>query len=153
MSHYDEYYEADKTKHGYLSTKNDKLSIDDKMGFTMDIKQKTTFSSGAQKEQLGKARFDLIPPEALLSLAEVYSLGTTKYDDRNWEKGIPFSAALGALKRHLNSFELGAMINTADGSHEHMAHVMWWAVALITFIKRDRTDLNDLPHYNELKEE
>ncbi len=114
------------------------------------LKTKTTFASGAQKDQTGKPRFDLIPPEAMKALAETYALGAVKYSDRNWEKGIPFSAALGALKRHLNAFELGDMINTADGDIEHIAHVMWWAVALTTFVKRGRVDLNDLPHYNEL---
>ena len=112
--------------------------------------EKTTFASGAQKDVTGKPRFDLIPPEAMKALAETYALGAVKYSDRNWEKGIPFSAALGALKRHLNAFELGDMINRADGDIEHIAHVMWWAVALTTFVKRGRLDLNDLPHYNEL---
>jgi hypothetical protein len=114
------------------------------------LKTKTTFASGAQKDQTGKPRFDLIPPEAMKALAETYALGAVKYSDRNWEKGIPFSVALGALKRHLNAFELGSMVNTADGDIEHIAHVMWWAVALTTFVKRGRLDLNDLPHYNEL---
>jgi len=113
----------------------------------------TKFDSGAQKDVTGKPRFDLIPPEAMKALAEVYSLGCAKYQDRNWEKGIPFSVALGALKRHLNAFEMGDMINTADGNIEHIAHVMWWAVALTTFVRRGRLDLNDLPHYNELKGE
>jgi hypothetical protein len=135
MGHYDEY-------------ENRNLQ-DDVLGFTLTNPKDThaTFGSGAQKDIAGKARFDLIPPEAMKSLAEVYALGAEKYSDRNWEKGIPFSAAIAALKRHLNSFELGDMINTNDGDHEHIAHVMWWAVALITFIKRGRTDLNDLPHY------
>ncbi len=144
-----------------------KESLDDTMGFTngpvsgvcapsawdnekFTPADKTTFASGAQKDQTGKPRFDLIPPEAMQALADTYALGAVKYNDRNWEKGIPFSAALGALKRHLNAFEMGDMINTADGDIEHIAHVMWWAVALTTFVKRGRLDLNDLPHYNEL---
>jgi hypothetical protein len=123
-----------------------KSSTDDEMGFT---KEHTTFATGGQKDTTGKARFDLIPPEAMKSLTEVYALGTGKYDDRNWEKGIPFSAAVAALKRHLNAFELGDMINTADGDRKHIEHVMWWAVALVTFVARGRDDLNDLPHYQE----
>lgn len=122
-------------------------SVDAEMGF-YEPKEHKLYNTGAKKDLKGKPRFDLIPPEALKSLAEVYALGAEKYEDRNWEKGIPFSVALGALKRHLNAFELGDMINTADGTHEHIAHVMWWAVALTTFIKRGRKDLNDLPHYN-----
>ena len=109
----------------------------------------TTFKTGAQKDVSGKPRFDLIPPEAMEALAQVYGLGARKYADRNWEKGIPFSAALGALKRHLNKFELGHNINTDDGDYEHMSHAMWWAVAIVTFLRRDRNDLNDLPAYKK----
>lgn len=107
----------------------------------------TSLPTGAQKHLGNKPRFDLIPPEAMLALAEVYTLGAAKYSDRNWEKGIPYSVCLGSLKRHINEFELGNMINTDDGSLEHVVHAMWWAVALVTYIRRNRTDLNDLPPY------
>lgn len=110
------------------------------------------FGTGAQKDVSGKPRFDLIPPEAMLALAETYALGAKKYSDRNWEKGIPYSACIGALKRHLNAFELGDMVNTADGGYEHVAHAMWWAVALTTFVRRGRGDLNDLPAYNKVEQ-
>ncbi len=111
---------------------------------------KETFTSGAQKEVLDKPRYDLIPPEAMQALAEIYSLGAKKYSDRNWEKGIPFSVCIGAAKRHLAKFELGEMDNVDDNGYEHVGHAMWWLVALTTFIRRKRLDLNDLPHYNEL---
>lgn len=109
---------------------------------------KTKFNTGAEKDVNGKPRFDLIPPEAMLALAEVYSLGAGKYEDRNWEKGIPFSVCLAALKRHLNQFELGNRVNTSDGNLSHLDHVMWWAVALVTFLRRSCDNLNDLPAYN-----
>lgn len=136
--------------HGYRKTYHG-VCAPATITLTPEQKAHTVFATGGQKDVAGKARFDLIPPEAMKALAEVYSLGAAKYDDRNWEKGIPFSAALGALKRHLNAFEMGDMINTADGNHEHMAHVMWWAVAVVTFIKRNRLDLNDLPSYTNEK--
>jgi len=129
--------------------------LDNNLGFTREPTvsvntvqtRKETFDTGGQKEVEGKLRFDLIPPEAMKALAEVYSLGAKKYADRNWEKGIPFSVCLGSLKRHLNEMELGELINTKDGDLEHIAHVMWWAVAVTTFLRRKRNDLNDLPHY------
>lgn len=113
-------------------------------------KERKVFKSGAIKEIGNKPRFDLIPPESELALAQVYELGARKYDDRNWEKGIPFSVCLSACKRHLNRFELGELINTDDNGFEHVTHALWWLVALVTFIRRERLDLNDLPHYNEL---
>lgn len=161
MGHYDDYEEQDR---------NDRLEMDqdyiyyngfpsnneppiiemctiDTPFINNDVFNKTLLPTGAEKDLKGKPRFDLIPPEAMKALAEVYSLGAAKYDDRNWEKGIPFSIALGALKRHLNEFELGEKVNIADGNLEHVAHVMWWAVALVTFTRRGREDLNDLPAY------
>lgn len=102
-----------------------------------------TFNSGGQKDTAGKSRFDLIPPEIEKSLAEVYTLGAKKYDDRNWEKGIPFSICIASLRRHLNKFQLGEDINTDDGDKHHLEHVLWWAAALVTFVKRGRTDLDD----------
>lgn len=110
------------------------------------------FASGAQKEVKDKPRFDLIPPEVEASLAAIYSLGTKKYADRNWEQGLPFSVCVAALKRHLNKFELGQAINTEDGDKYHLEHVLWWAAALVTFVQRGRQDLNDLPAYQSKEE-
>lgn len=153
-NHYAEYEEQDRNDRlqmeqdyiyysGFPSPKTTELPIDN------DKELFASFNTGAKKDVKGKPRFDLIPPEAMKALAEVYSLGANKYESRNWEKGIPFSVALGALKRHLNEFELGHEINTADGELEHMAHVMWWSVAIVTFLRRYRKDLNDLPAYQE----
>jgi hypothetical protein len=110
----------------------------------------TTMSSGARKETEGKLRFDLIPPEVDKALAEVYTLGAAKYDDRNWEKGIPLSVCIASLKRHLNAFELGEMINIKDGDHLHIQHALFWCGAIVTFLKRGRDDLNDLPAYDKI---
>lgn len=112
-----------------------------------------TMTTGAKKDLKGKARFDLIPPEVDKSLAETYLLGCGKYGDRNWEKGIPISVCIASLKRHLNAFEHGDMINTADGDKLHVEHVLWWAAATVTFLKRNRLDLLDLPAYKELTDQ
>lgn len=121
-----------------------KIKCETKMAKAIELK------TGAKKDLSGKLRFDLIPPEVDRSLAETYTLGAEKYEDRNWEKGIPFSIILGSLKRHLNQFELGEMINTADGNLLHADHVLWWAAALVTFLKRGREDLNDLDTYKKI---
>lgn len=108
-----------------------------------------TFKTGAQKHTVGKLRFDLIPPEVDESLAAVYTLGTTKYSDRNWELGIPYMTCVASLRRHLNDWLKGNDINTIDGDLNSIEHVMFWAAALITFIKRNRKDLDDRPLTNK----
>lgn len=103
------------------------------------------FKSGAEKDLAQKLRMDLIPPESDQSYAEVLGLGAGKYEDRNWEKGIPFTVCVGSLKRHLNEWELGNDINTKDGTLNHLQHAQFWINALVTFIKRGRSDLDDRP--------
>ena len=126
--------------------------IDDVLREYSDKKSaQTELVTGARKDLAGKLRFDLIPPEVDRSLAEVYTLGAAKYSDRNWEKGIPFTVIIASLKRHLNEFELGTLVNHKDGDLLHVEHVLWWAAALVTFSKRTRVDLNDLPAYSEQK--
>lgn len=100
------------------------------------------FNTGAMKEVEGKLRMDLIPPEVEKALAEVFTFGTKKYDDRNWEKGIPFRACVGALKRHLNSWLMKEDINEESGLN-HMKHVLFWAAALTFFIEKNQSSLDD----------
>ena len=48
-----------------------------------------------------KGRPDLISPWALTRLSKWYALGAEKYEDRNWERGMPFSRYTASLFRHL----------------------------------------------------
>ena len=54
-----------------------------------------------RKDDNGKLRFDLLPPDALHELVRVYTQGAVKYDPRNWERGITFGRVFAALMRHL----------------------------------------------------
>ena len=76
-------------------------------------------------------RYDLIPPEALDSLAEVYGRGATKYADRNWEKGYKWGLSVAALGRHLNRWLRGESYDET-GCH-HLMQVAWHAFCLFTF--------------------
>ena len=55
----------------------------------------------------GKLRYDLIQPDALKGLVEVLTFGATKYEDRNWEKGMSWSKVIGPLERHLAAIKAG----------------------------------------------
>jgi hypothetical protein len=91
-----------------------------------------------RKDDAGKlARFDLIPPEALWALAELYGIGAKKYADRNWEHGITYSRLYAALLRHLELWRMGEAHDKDNGQH-HLDSVIWNAVALRTFEARGR---------------
>jgi dATP/dGTP diphosphohydrolase len=82
------------------------------------------------------ARTDLLPPDALLSIAEHYGRGALKYEDRNWERGYAWSLSYGALLRHLFAWWGGEDIDAETGS-SHLAAVGWHALALIAFETRE----------------
>lgn len=88
--------------------------------------------SGGAKADTGKARYDLIPPEALEALAELYSIGAVKYGDRNWEKGLSWGRVFAALMRHAWKWWRGETYDPVDKQH-HMIALAWGAIALYTY--------------------
>lgn len=90
----------------------------------------TTFSTGAKRtQQEGRGRFDLIPYEAMLSLARRLEMGSAIYGDRNWERGMPLSRYLSSLRRH-------AMQINYDLSEDHLGAVLFNAAAFIATAER-----------------
>ena len=83
----------------------------------------------------GKARYDLLPYDALEVLAKVYTDGAVKYAPRNWEKGMDWSRMFGSLVRHAFAFWRGEDNDKESGS-PHMAHVAWNALGRVTKRKR-----------------
>lgn len=53
------------------------------------------------KHDQQKIRWDLVPYDAVNEIAKVLTFGAAKYEARNWEKGMDWSRAFGALQRHL----------------------------------------------------
>lgn len=80
----------------------------------------------------GKMRFDLLPPEALVELARIYTMGAIKYDDNNWRKGMDWSKCIGSLERHLNKWKAGQSLDKDTGCH-HLAQVAWNALTLMIY--------------------
>lgn len=91
----------------------------------------------ARKDDDGKARYDLIPPEALEILAALYATGAKKYDARNWEKGMDWSRCYAAMMRHAWAWMRGENYDRQDGQH-HMASVAWYAFTLLTYASRGK---------------
>ncbi len=106
--------------------------------------KKESFKSGAVRDTAeNKTRYDLIPPHALKRLADIYMKGAKKYDERNWEKGIPFNRCIASAMRHLEAFRLG--INDED----HLAQCVWNLFAIMEFQDLNRNDLDDMIKYEK----
>ena len=88
-----------------------------------------------------KARFDLIPPGPLYDLAEVYTKGAQKYEDRNWEKGIKWGRIFAAIMRHLWKFWRGEHLDNESGQ-SHLAHAAWGCLTLMEY-GRTHLELDD----------
>ena len=89
----------------------------------------------------GKGRFDLITPFGLNRLAKWYELGSKKYSDRNWEKGMPFSRYVDSAFRHLIKFMMGM------DDEDHLAAAVWNLLCIIHHQELGQIELDDLPHY------
>lgn len=108
-----------------------------------DSGERENFKSGAVRDTTeNKGRFDLISPEMLFRLALWSELGSKKYSDRNWEKGMPISRCYDSAMRHL--------VKYLDGwdDEDHLAAVVWNCMAIMHFEKH-KPDLQDLPAWME----
>lgn len=94
----------------------------------------------ATKDDEGKVRYDLIPPEALHELARVYTIGANKYGAHNWRKGgLSTGRVFAAMMRHAWAWLRGERTDPEDGQH-HLASVAWGAFTLMML---ERTDDDD----------
>ncbi len=78
------------------------------------------------------ARFDLIPADVLIALAERYGKGAEKYGDRNWELGFKYNLPYQAAMRHILLWWGGENIDEDRGSH-HLVNAIWNLVTLLHF--------------------
>lgn len=98
------------------------------------------------------ARFDLIPWTIVFELAEHFGRGARKYDERNWERGYPWSYSFAALHRHLEAFWHGEEIDDDENLYEpgelhtarHIIAVVWHALVL-AFFSRYGVGTDDRP--------
>lgn len=105
---------------------------------------------GGIKHDCGKERFDLIPPTPLFLLAQVYTYGIGKYDDRNWEEGLDYSRVFAAIMRHLWKW-WGGEENDKESNLSHLAHAAWGCFALLEYCYRE-TGTDNRPYPKKEKE-
>lgn len=82
-----------------------------------------------------KIRTDLLPPDSLLSIAEILTFGANKYGDRNWEKGMDWSRVYGALLRHLFAWWMNKGPDKETGK-SHLSHAGCCIMFLLAYEKR-----------------
>lgn len=78
------------------------------------------YATGAVRSKDAEStRYDLLSPIALRRYAEAMAEGAAKYNDYNWEKGMPVSDLLNHAIRHLYLYLSG------DRTEDHLGHAMW----------------------------
>lgn len=106
---------------------------------TKDSGQREEFTSGAVRDvREGKGRYDLLPSAPIRRWAAVMERGAKKYEQRNWEKGIPISRCLDSALRHIFQYMDG------QKDEDHIAQAFWNIGAVMHF-EENRPDLMDLP--------
>lgn len=117
----------------------------------MEIKdsgERRDFGTGAVRDAgTGKGRMDLLPMRALLELSKHFEAGALKYEDRNWEKGIPLHCYVDSLQRHFAKFLIGM------DDEPHLLAAFWNMACLVDTALRIKDgclpeELNDLPDFN-----
>jgi hypothetical protein len=76
-----------------------------------------------KKYDEGKPRFDLIPPDAMLLIADVFTYGAKKYGENNWQGVEPSTRYLAAAYRHLNAYQRGETLDEGSGLN-HLGHAI-----------------------------
>jgi len=93
-----------------------------------DSGKREDFDTGAVRDtQENKGRYDLITPIGMRRVAIHYERGAQKYDERNWEKGIPASRCFSSAKRHLDKWLMGM------DDEDHLAAAVWNILAIMHF--------------------
>ena len=76
--------------------------------------------------------------EAMIEVAKHYEDGEVKYEDRNWEKGIPMHCYVDSGVRHSFKFMRG------DNDEPHDRAFIWNMLGLL-WTQENKPKMNDLP--------
>lgn len=93
-------------------------------------------ASDFRKDDAGKPRYDLLPPEFLRDTARVLAFGAQKYGANNWCAGADWSRYFGAMQRHLWAWWAGQDTDAETGI-SHLAHAACCLAFLMAYHERD----------------
>jgi hypothetical protein len=104
-----------------------------------DSGDRRAFDSGAVRDMAeGKGRMDLLPACAIIRLSKHFENGAKKYEERNWEKGIPTHSYIDSAIRHLMKYLDGAT------DEDHLCAAAWNCMCCM-WTEEKRPDLIDIP--------
>jgi hypothetical protein len=92
-------------------------------------------SKGAINKDEGKSRLDLVPHEVVFALGDILTQGLGKYDENQWEKGMPWRKHFASLQRHLWKWQSGEDLDPESGK-SHLHHALARVAFLITYQAR-----------------
>lgn len=119
----------------YLRTPSHNLTLSARYFFELMVEEgevKESLQLIEAKGYIDDERHDLIPPTILDEVVKVYTYGTIKYDDRNWEKGMEWGRLYGALERHASKWRRGEIYDNESGLH-HISHAIWQCFSLVEY--------------------
>lgn len=94
--------------------------------------------------QDGKLRWDLLPLEEIEDIVKVYTAGSKKYGDNNWQYlKDGYQRYKAAMFRHLLEYEKGNKIDEETGC-QHLAQVAWNAIAMLWISKNEYKPSTDV---------
>ena len=98
------------------------------------------------KHDSDKIRWELLPFDALESVAKIFTHGAKKYNDRNWEAGMNYSRLYGAAMRHLSSWFMKRNGGTdPEFGESHLAHAACCILFLLAYEQRGMIKWDDRP--------
>lgn len=104
-----------------------------------DSGERTEFESGAVRDMHeGKGRCDLLPMCVMLRLARHYEAGAKKYNDRNWERGIPAHSFADSALRHIFKYMDG------QNDEDHLIAAIWNLCGL-AWTEEKKPEMMDIP--------
>lgn len=97
-----------------------------------DLEEKKQKKEGTSKHDAGKAKWHLMPFDALKAVVSVLEYGAKKYSAENWRKGLEWSRLSDAALRHMFAWQGGEDTDPESGVH-HLAHVACDCLFLIWY--------------------
>lgn len=98
----------------------------------------------------GKPKWSLVPQSALIPMVQVLEFGAEKYAPFNWMKGLSVSEICESLKRHLDKFMEGELLDSESGL-SHIGHIQCNALFL-SWMMEHRPDMNDIVDISQFKQ-
>ncbi len=111
------------------------------------------FGNGATRSKDADGeRYDLISPFAMKAVAKVMSEGALTHGAGNWRMGIPIDQTLNHLERHLQMWKMERWSGEKIGPDDHVAKVIWGAMAIAHYIEAGPTDYGTLISTDDLSD-